>query len=280
MNVGLVIVTYNRPEYFRQVLRSIIDTDCGDVLNNIVIVNDGTPYPHCKELFEIGEWKDDMANSFCKTTTLNHKRNFGVATAKNNGLRELYHKTDVEHFFVIEDDILIKNKDVFTAYIEASDISGLKHFCYALHGPANKLNKKANPKLTLNYKDGVSVSLYEHCVGAFCYYHRSVFDKVGFMDEKLVNAWEHCLHTYEIYKEGLCTPFWWIPDITDSEKYLSEIACSEDSSVIRPREDWRTNISKGAERVKGLIGYYPWEIPVEREEIVIGQLKNMKLNEK
>ena len=39
--------------------------------------------------------------------------------------------TDCEHIFIMEDDILIKDENVFKEYIRHSLISGIKHLNFA-----------------------------------------------------------------------------------------------------------------------------------------------------
>jgi hypothetical protein len=117
-----------------------------------------------------------------------------------------------------------------------------------------------------------------HSVGAFCYYTREVLKKCGLIDENFHNAFEHVEHSYRIAKDGYTTPYWNWADIANSMDYLDEIECSEKSSSIRPRNDWKENIIKGATLFQKKHGYSPaWQnaVPDTSEKDVKGIMKNI-----
>ena len=91
--IGVGIITYNRPEYYQKVFNSIPK----DKIDFLVVVNDGE--------FVYVDPKD--AN-----TVIHNKNQLGVAVSKNKALKELI-DLGCEHLFLIEDDILIKNANVF-----------------------------------------------------------------------------------------------------------------------------------------------------------------------
>ena len=106
-------------------------------------------------------------------------------------------------------------------------------------------------------RDSVSIALNRHCVGAFTYYHRSCFEKVGLFDDRYINAFEHVDHSFMLAKEGLCTPYWWWGDVANSYDYLDELACSEDNSTIRGRPEWEKNIWEAVDIFLDKHGYKP-----------------------
>jgi GT2 family glycosyltransferase len=109
--IGVGIITCNRPHYLKSLLDSI--KPCADQINELVIVNDGKPVN--VELFK-GEW------------ILNEK-NLGVGKSKNKAMTHLLNK-GCEYIFIIEDDMVVLNKNVFQKYIEAYKVSGIHHFNY------------------------------------------------------------------------------------------------------------------------------------------------------
>lgn len=259
--IGVGIITCNRQAFFEKCLRSVINTSAYDEL---VIVNDGEPYPESVYL--------DGA----LTNVIQHKRNTGVGIAKNDALQYLYEK-GCDDIFLIEDDILISDPNVFSDYITTSRLTGIQHLMFGYHGPANKVNGVPNPRLKVMYAPGFGLALNQHCVGAFCYYTRRVIESVGLNDTNLVNAFEHVEHTYRIWKEAkLTTPFWWFADIYDSYKYLNEQACSEVSSVIRPRADWQLNIQMAASHYTRKHGFGPVQTPDHTQEQIVEFLKERK----
>lgn len=256
--IGLGIITCNRPEFVAQVIKSVPF----ELLKEVVIIDDGTkgsaePIPPHKNL-----------------TYLKNEENIGVGRSKNKAMLHLL-KQDCEHIFLLEDDIIIKDSNVFNAYIKAGEASNIKHLMYGYHGPANKRNNKPDPRLTVQYGD-TNIAFNPNCVGGFCYYHRTLLMRVGLFDEKFLNAWEHVEHSYRAVVTGYLPGYWWWPDIADSENYLQELACSEDNSTIRPRSDWRKNIKDGAEYFQTIYKHSPLSVPDTAQKDVVQRLKDIK----
>lgn len=264
-SVGVGVITCNRQEFYEKCLSSI--QKCN--VDSVVTINDGAPYSDiqvtCGEYFR-------------------HTANKGVGVTKNEAITHLLSK-GCEHIFLIEDDIIVKDPDVFNKYIETSRISGLKHLMFGYHGPANKHEDKTlNPRLRVDYSPDHSVAFNTHCVGAFCYYHKSVIEQVGLMDENFKNAWEHVDHSLQIVKAGFIPSYWWWPDVANSCDYLDELACSEESSTIRwedsekrvPKKDWLENIEKGAQYFYKKNKCLPTQVEQLTESDLITTLKQIK----
>jgi len=260
--IGLGIITCNREDFYKNCIKSV--SSCP--LDEIVTVNDGEPYktkPAAGELIQ-------------------HKENKGVGISKNDALKHLMDR-GCEHLFLMEDDIVVKDPvgvgyRVFAEYIRAAHRSGLWHLMFGYHGPANKGVRGNNPvpRAGIQYDEDCEISFNEHCVGAFCYYHKGIIKNVGLMDETFKNAWEHVEHSYRIVKMGLLPAYWWWPDISGSCKYLDEQACSEVNSSIRPRSDWMENIQTGAKYFYNKHGYEPTTVPDTSFDKVKGKLKFIK----
>lgn len=246
-NIGLCIVTYNRPHYFEQCLKALGDNRRD--LKYIVIVNDGTPYTG----INIPDWVNDHIQ-------LGSNKSVGVA--KNVGMRALM-QAGMEHIFIMEDDMILKSPDIFNQYISTATSSGIFHLNYALHGPANKVpnTDTPNPRQIVDYGD-VKVVLYPHCVGAFTYFHRGVILNVGYHDERFKNAWEHVEYALRVANKGLHPPFWWFADIENSSEYITEIPGSiGGGSSITHTAEWTSNMQRGAAWFKEKHGYIPTQIP-------------------
>tara|TARA_R100000951_G_scaffold83290_1_gene71054 strand:- start:14580 stop:15185 length:606 start_codon:yes stop_codon:yes gene_type:complete len=192
---------------------------------------------------------------------------------------------ELEHFFLIEDDIIscIRKVNPFERYIDTSRETGIQHLMYGYHGPANKTGSKgtASPRLVVKYKGDTAIALNQHCVGAFCYYSRKCLEDVGLLDETFFQAFDHVEHSYRIVKAGMCPAYWWWPDVAYSYWFLDEIACSEDSSSIRFKDDkeWHENIKRGAEHFKDVHGFLPaWNgcVPDTAENTIYNTLKMIK----
>ena len=258
--IGVGVITCNREEFCKKLIKSIPEVDA------IVAVNDGHMYA--------SRAYDGVGENAYNIKILHTKvgGGEGVGKAKNKALQALL-KQKCDYYFIIEDDMLIKNPDVFNAYIECSKATGLQHLMFGYHGPANKNNNGPNPRLIVDY--GTSkVALNLHCVGSFCMYTHRVLQEVGLMDEAYVNAWEHVDHSYLISKLGYIPGFWWWPDLANSYDYIDEQACSETNSTIRPRADWQKNIQKGAEHFYQKHKCFPVTVP----DLTVDQVK-LKLKE-
>ena len=276
--IGVCFITQNRPDFLRKSLHTF-----HKALNNhddihIVVVQDGGLHPYAGKI--LGEVdglysRQDLPND---SAILYSRDNIGVGCAKNMGLRYLQ-SLDCDYFFVIEDDITCKDSEVFNQYIKAFQETGIHHFMYGYHGPANKTDGSGgspNPRLVIEYNNDVRVALNLHCVGAFCFYTRQCLEKVGLMDPAYFNAAEHIDHSFNIYQHDLGTPFWWWADLANSPDLLDEQACSEKNSSIRPRSDWSQNVKNGWERYKQKWGQYPTENFNMSQENVLQHLKHLR----
>lgn len=261
--IGVGIVTCNRPKFFLKCFRSIP--------NNVTlaVVNDGSEFADISKLKEEKEF-----------TYLHNSINLGVGKSKNILFRTLL-DSGCEHIFIIEDDIFIKDSEVFNKYIEASKKSGIQHFLFGYHGPANRGNVSKGaptPRFIIDYRD-FKIAFNANCVGAFCYYSKESLQKVGLIDEEFLNAFEHVEHSYRLCKAGFCTPYYYWPDLANSYEFLEEAECSEFSSAIRPRSDWMENIKKGTLLFKAKHKYSPaWDnaVPDTPYQDVLNMLKKLK----
>lgn len=221
--IGVGVVTYNR----NNLLQKLINSLPIQYLDHIVVVNDG----------------ESIGGVDLKGIKLiNNKENIGVGKSKNVALRYLIDK-DVDHYFLIEDDIYIKDDSVFHKYIQASKETGIQHFNYGLHGLLN-IKKDGSPKnrLSINYSE-VEIYFYKNCVGAFSYFSKKCIDEIGLFDETYFNALEHIDHTYQIINKKMHPNFWFFADIAESEKYLGDETWSRSQSVIA-RNDIPPNLKE------------------------------------
>lgn len=240
--IGVGIITCNRADLFRKCLDSIPK----DKVNEIVVVNDGSP----------------LSFDISKGTIINNNQNMGVGASKNKALQHLM-DAECDYIFLIEDDMLILRDDIFDAYIKASQITGIHHFLFGYHGPANKNGISGGspvPRAIIEYPEGTKIALNQHCVGAFCMYTRKSLQEVGLFDTTFHNAFEHVHHSYLLCKKNFCVEYWWWPDLANSLEYIEEQVCSEHNSSIRPRKDWQENIQKGFKRFYELEGINPVQV--------------------
>jgi len=273
--IGVGVITCNRLDYLRNLLKTLPN----EIINELVVINDGKPVnDYVEKEFSFGHWIDNPVN-------------LGVGKSKNKAMKHLV-SLECDYIFIIEDDMLIKDPAVFDKYIQAYKKSGIHHFNY---GPGSPFNRKQNiefdlhnrhlldqhsppnPKIIIEYDKETKVALYEHTVAMFSFFTREVLEKVGYIDEDFYNAWEHVDHTYRIIKAGYHPPFWWFADIADSDRYLTEApGAIDNSSIASKTEQWHKNVYNGREIYKQKHGHYPNQPPFVTKEEVILCLKNIK----
>jgi hypothetical protein len=219
--IGVAILTYNRPDYYSQVLKTIPRNEIGC----LVVVNDGTnPYVQKGDADEV---------------ILNNEQ-LGIAKTKNKALKILIEK-GYKHLFLIEDDILIKDPKVFQHYIKAANSTGIHHLCF------EKINNNGDTlKYTLEQPDGVKIGFYKNPQGAFMYVHANLITKLGYFDEGYTNAFEHIDFAYNLIKKNVAPPFWYFPDLLNSEEYLTDIEGSNENSSITNKPGYNENLEKSA----------------------------------
>jgi len=253
--VGIGYCTYKRKDNWKRLVLK------QEWASEFVVVNDGTPYP------------DGTYPEFCHI--IQHKNNRGIGVSKNDAMKHLLSK-GCEHIFLVEDDIIIKDPACFQKYIDLSKVSGIKHLNYGYHGPANLANDKPNPKFGIEYDDNNKMAINFHCVGAFSYYHRSVLEQVGLMDETFVNAWEHVEHSYRIIRRKMHPPFWNFADVWESNRFFDEIGTVDTTSVIRKDNVHQRNIQLGMQYFQAKHGTAILSIPDTPKNLVYEFLEKLQ----
>lgn len=221
--IGVAIVTHNRQANLEKLYLSLPF----DYIDSFIIINDG----------------NHISSTIIRPKHIhNNEKNIGVGKSKNKAIEYLkIHKVD--HYFIIEDDIIIIDKSIFHAYIEASKLTGIQHFNSALHTKENLKDNKPNPLISLKYNNKISISLYFSCCGTFSYYSKICINKVGLMDEIFFNAVEHIDHTLRCIHHKMHPNFWYFSDISNSHKYIRNIyQSSEYISVINNNINAKKNL--------------------------------------
>jgi GT2 family glycosyltransferase len=252
--IGVAVITCNREEMVTNLLDSMDRSKFGPA----VIINDGRA---------LENYRITSHYTYLQTGGA------GVGKAKNAAMQYLLDE-GAEYIFIIEDDMLILDNDIFERYIEVSRKTGIEHMMFGYHGPANKAGVSGGPpvpKYVIDYNDNIKININHHCVGAFCFYTARGLNEVGMFDENYINAFEHVDHSYKLAKKGYSTPYWNWADISDSVNYIEEQACSEDNSSIRPRSDWKSNIKEAWNYFIDVNGTDPVSVP----DIPLDKLKTL-----
>lgn len=275
--IGVGIITFNRLDYLRSLINTLVP--CEQYIDELVVINDGQDQPEWDLPF--GTWIDN-------------EKNLGVAKSKNKALNYLFEK-DCDYFFLIEDDMLIKDPTVFQQYIEASKASGIQHFNYGPGSPFNRKQKIQNfdlhnrhlldeksepsPHMIVDYKT-CKIALYQHTVAMFSFFTRRLVEEgLAYMPEEYDRCWEHVDGTYQIAKAGYHPPFWAFADLANSHKLIEEAPNAiQNSSIAKDKNEWMQRVMEGREIYKKKHGHYPNEVAQPTEEQILESLKAIKKN--
>ena len=197
--VGIGIVTCNRPEF----LKNLIDSLEGCKYDELIIINDGDSLP-------------DLDTSL-PHTLLQNEKNINVGASKNRAMKFLLDK-GCDYIFTLEDDIIIKDKDIFCKYIDASKKTNLKHFNFGFSQREN-LDNQLKPvyRKVIDYGNNIKLVLTKNILGAFTFYTRTALQTIGLHHKKFNKGHgDHLELTYRAAKHCFGTPFWWFADLYGS----------------------------------------------------------------
>jgi hypothetical protein len=259
--IGLGIITCDRPAGLQKALTSLP----WERVDRVVVVNDGAPVSP-EILREAGRGQTEL---------LQNESNLGVGKSKNRALRHLL-QAGMDHLFLMEDDIFVKDARVFEQYVEAARITGIQHLNFSQHGPNNKDPKgKAEPVTVFDY-GSLRIPLHRHCVGAFSYYSRHCLEVAGLVDEDFYNAGEHLEHTYRILHAGFHPPFWFFADVDRSEELLGDEPWSLSQSRIASRSDQAELVRRSDTLFQAKHGHPAGRIPVAGKGVVMRALEKIQ----
>lgn len=261
--LGIAVTTKDRPEYFAKCISSLPQTDF------VCFVNDGLPYSD--EVYKLSN------NS--NYEVIQHDKNLGIACAKNSALRCLI-QNDCNFLFLIEDDIIIKNPEIFIKYIKAAEVSGLWHMNYGFSNVYN-FNQDGSRAIraSLDYGEGNTVIFTPNIMAGVQFFHKSVIKAIGYMDERysILKNMEHVDHSYKIVKAGLLPAYYWWPDVDNSWEYISTIEESITKSQSKD-ENFQENFSLAVALFKHKHEVSPLEVPDTPQEEVLSKLEKIQNN--
>jgi len=277
-SIGIAISTCDRPEYLKACIESLSGVDA------VVCVCDD------------GYNKVDRIIPDTIHLIRTKKPRSGVAVNKNMGFKYLLDQ-GCDYIFMLEDDCIILDQNIFAKYIEASKVTGIQHFNF---GPGSPWNRKQedptlkgnlsrrmdaiqdgepSPRLIIEYNEDVSICLYEHVVGMLSFFTRKGLNDVGLYDENFYNAWEHVEHTYRFIQKYMTTPFWWFADIKGSEKYIEGQKDEKaNSSLAKDEDEFNKIVHDGLVVFNNKHNTIPSKIRSISREEVVKQLKVIKAN--
>jgi len=235
--IGVGIVTYRRPGYFRVAIES--------VKKHLPFINELVAYHD-------GYFRDDDRRIYLDYAGIlsNGHENLGVAHAKNQVIQQLLDR-GCDYLFVMEDDMEILDRRAIVGYLAAHRITNIPHLNFHGHG-----DNLYGPPM---YEAG-PLAYWPNAVGSWSFYTREIFEQVGLMDEHFVNAYEHVEHSWRIYRGKLDYGIW--PDVVGSELWIRAQAGALENSSIRDEDgNWHKRIEDGLNYWKSIDPDCPANMP-------------------
>ena len=252
--IGVGIVTFNSESYFKSLYDSLPLND----IDEIVVINGGDQY-----------------NGKYTCHWVQHNTNCYPAVCRNDAVNFLLNR-NCDHIFLIEDDMIIKDSNIFDRYIQASKASGLKYFSYVSTSWESGTPGNRTPRLTIEYSKDVSVSFFKNMCNEFTYHHRTAFEESGLYDTRFRDPFDIDL-AYRESQTNYAAPFWWFADVTGSDNLIcnNPVAVSrlqadrpDGSREQRIQEQWKLFINKHGIMVN--------QIPDSQKSAVIEKIKKIK----
>lgn len=221
--IGLGIITFNSENYFKKLFESLPDHK----YDELVVVNGGNPYDTTyKRTYGNMHW-------------IQHETNLGSARSRNDALNYLYNK-GCDHIFIFEDDLIVKNDDIFDEYIRVSKITGLQYLHFVSYAWNTGHPGNRTPKLDVHYDPNTTVSFHGEMCNEASYRTRKLHELVGLYDEKMVNGFD----------------VEWVKRATDTKfvapfRYFADLSNSDDLIMNNPDATSRLDADgKRLERLK------------------------------
>jgi GT2 family glycosyltransferase len=187
MKIGIGVTTYNRPkhlELWKQKINNFFPRTTELYTEN----NE----PRIKQKYEtIIHIANDGIVSFDKQQTLSRK---GIAYRKNECLRAF---KDCDYVFLFDDDTFPIKEGWAEFFINASKLTGQKHFMYLKDTPTLR-------KINSFSREGYTADIYDNCAGCMMFFTKEAIEKVGAYNPKYgIYGYEHAGYSNRIHKAGL-----------------------------------------------------------------------------
>jgi hypothetical protein len=253
--IGLVITTFNSESYFKDLYNTIPF----DRLDKVVVVNGGEPY---KDVY-------DHENLYW----IQHEIVRYPSVARNDGLKYLLEE-DIDHFFVCEDDMLIKDVNIFDKYINASKISGIPYFIYTSVAWDSGQKGERTPKAVVEYPDNTRIKFNYNMCNEFTYKTKNLIQNVGLYDEDFRYLFD-VDYAYRV-SQYTHNPFWYFSDLLESDNLIDNN--SEATSRLDAGGQRSSNLEPEHNKFYNKHGMYIGNIPSLNQNVLIDKLKDLRNN--
>ncbi len=250
-NTGLVVTTYNSEKWFDELYQTLPL----HVVQDIIVVNGGKEYK----------------KKYSGVTWLQHKENLGAAQSRIDGIKFLQNK-NIQHIFVIEDDMLIKNENIFEAYINASIETGLKYFCFCSNASGTGAPGSRTPGEIVEYKN-TKIAFYREMNNEFTYHHVDIFKKLGYYNTSYRHLWDVEFVYRVLTSEEFGCGFRYFPDIVNSDMYIKNHPESINNSRTNKNNSRDKELPEYLLKFQNEHGYHVGQVPILDKQAFTNKLK-------
>jgi len=203
--IGVGIVTYDREQEYSESYEAINHSSIGVRFD----VKDGGKPDYTKDYKNLLTLDENKGVGFCKNLILENLLSQGC-----------------DHLFLLEDDCLITDNNVWKYCIDFVKHTGLLHF--------NWNNYRSEDDKHYPAKFPKHDALISYNVDAnFSYFHRTFLEEIRF-DENYVNAWEHVDVEYQGVLKGFLPAFRMFVSPANLSSYMRVNDNGKSSIVGRP----------------------------------------------
>lgn len=263
--IGIGIITCNRPDFLKKLWNSL-----PDYIDHIIVVDDANT-------LQMNDIPKRYKNQTLKI--VKNEQSKQVGECKNIAMRYLL-DIGCDYIFTLEDDIIIKDKDVFRKYIQAYNNTGIAHMNFGFSHKEN-LDKNLQPvyRKVIEYPTGCKIILTLNILGAFTFYTKNALQTIGLHHNKFNKGHgDHPELTYRAYKHGYTTPFWWFADLFESWNMIENQSNMGSDSLVRNQEKFRQNFEEANNTFEMLHGYKMITVPDKGEVHTLETLKEIYKN--
>lgn len=255
---ALIITTFNREESFKVLFESIPFHK----LDWVIVVNAGEPYS--------GYYGTDK----CNVSWIQLVDGENIATTRNKGLEQAK-RLGIEHIFLSEDDMIIKDENIFDEYIHAAEVSGLKYFCFTSYAWESGPPGNRTPRVVVEYKDAngkvIPINFAKNMCNEFTYRHVSLLDEVGFYDEKYTSLFD-VDWVYRASNHPAVGFFWYFADLGNSDNLIKNN--DQTKSAIDPDGNrWASKLTNDNQYFMGKHGKNVSGIELRPQNEFVNKLK-------
>ena len=169
-----------------------------------------------------------------------NKKNMGISYTKNIGIKKIL-DNGCEYGFLLDDDILIKNNQIFDKYIQAMEKTGFHHFSYIIDKQDERFTESIN---------GIKVVNTTFINGVFLTFSKSLIDEVGYFEILPYQyGHEHTAFTNKCIRKKL-TPYFIDIVNNDNDIEILNCKCSMNLDDLKVKNNFKVaynNLSKKIE---------------------------------